>query len=147
MPEQDSQQIVRNEFLGEIKAEIVGMRHHKAKLHPGEQVNLERTSEHVHDRRAIGVENGHCEPVGYLPRKVASWLAPLIGSEQIHLDGYVPQASTTKPRWPKRAPPPCELPIIPKTEPSLGSNARVLDLAYGSWPSSRCEAHRSHSAA
>ena len=91
MPEQDPQQRVRNDFLGEIKAEIVGMQHHKAKIHPGEQVNLERTSKPVHDRRAIRVENGHCEPVGYLPRKIASWLAPLIDNEQIHLDGYVPQ--------------------------------------------------------
>jgi hypothetical protein len=91
MPEQDSQPRVRNEFLGEIKAEIVGMRYHKAKLHPGEQVNLEREAENSHDRRAILVENGHGEPVGYLPRKIISWLAPLIDSEQIHLDGYVPQ--------------------------------------------------------
>ena len=87
MPEQ---QRVRNEFLGEIKAEIVGQH---ATVHPGEQVNLERTSKPVHDKRAIRVENGHCEPLGYLPRKIASWLAPLIDSEQIHLDGYVPEVS------------------------------------------------------
>jgi hypothetical protein len=81
---------VRNEFLGEIKAEIVGQH---ATVHPGEQVNVERTSKPVHDKRAIRVENGHCEPLGYLPRKIASWLAPLIDSEQIHLDGYVPEVS------------------------------------------------------
>ena len=28
--------------LGEIETEIVGMQYHKAKIHPGEQINLER---------------------------------------------------------------------------------------------------------
>ena len=73
---------VRNPFLGEIETEIVGMQHHKAKMLPGEQVNLERESKNAHDRRAIRVENGQFEPVGYLPRKMASWLAPLIDSGQ-----------------------------------------------------------------
>ena len=82
---------VRAPFLGEIETEIVGMQYHEAKILPGEQVNLERESKNACDRRAIRVENGHCEPVGYLPRKMASWLVPLIDSGQIHLDGYVPQ--------------------------------------------------------
>ena len=88
---------MRNPFLGEIETEIVGMQYHKAKILPGEQVNLERESKNAHDRRAIRVENGHFEPVGYLPRKMASWLAPLIDSGQIHLDGYVPQRFQPRP--------------------------------------------------
>ncbi len=79
-------------MLGEIEAEIVGMQYHKAKIQPSEQVNLERHSKNAYDRRAIRVENGLFEPVGYLPRKMASWLAPLIDSEKIRLDGYVPQS-------------------------------------------------------
>ena len=78
MIEQESKEEVRNQFLGEIETEIVGMQYHKAKIHPGEQINLERESKNTHDRRAIRVENGHFEPVGYLPRNMASWLAPLI---------------------------------------------------------------------
>ena len=54
------------------------MQHHKAKIHPGEQINLEREPKNAHDRRAIRVENGRFEPVGYLPKNMASWLAPLI---------------------------------------------------------------------
>jgi hypothetical protein len=96
MPEQDSQEEIRAPFLGEIETEIVGMQYHKAKIQPGEQVNLERKPENARDPRAIRVENGLFEPVGYLPRKAASWLAPLIDSGQIHLDGYVPQVATAE---------------------------------------------------
>ncbi len=87
------QETVRDAFLGEIETEIVGMQYHEARILPGEQVNLERESTNTQDRRAIRVENGRCEPVGYLPKKMASWLAPLIDSGQIHLDGYVPKDS------------------------------------------------------
>ena len=73
---------MRNPFLGEIETEIVGMQYHKARIHPGEQINLERESKNAHDRRAIRVENGHFEPVGYLPKSMASWLAPLIDNGQ-----------------------------------------------------------------
>jgi len=88
------QEPVRNHFLGEIETEIVGMQYHKAKVFPSEQINLERESKNAHDRRAIRVENGRAEPVGYLPKNMASWLAPLIDQGKIHLDGYVPQSST-----------------------------------------------------
>ena len=82
---------VRDLLLGEIETEIVGMQYHKARIHPGEQINVERESKNTHDRRAIRVENGHFEPVGYLPKSMASWLAPLIDDGKIHVDGYVPQ--------------------------------------------------------
>jgi hypothetical protein len=86
MPTLEVEVIERNAFLGEIETEIVGMQHHKARMCPGEQVNLERKSD---DRHAIRVENGRFDAVGYLPQAMASWLAPLIDNEQIHLDGYV----------------------------------------------------------
>ena len=38
-----------------------------------------------------GWRTANCEPVGYLPKSMASWLAPLIDKGKIHLDGYVPQ--------------------------------------------------------
>jgi hypothetical protein len=93
MIEQELKEEVRNPFLGEIETEIVGMQHHKAKIDPGEQVNLEREAKNSHDRRAIRVDNGNFEPVGYLPKSMAAWLAPLIDQGKIHLDGYVPKES------------------------------------------------------
>ena len=90
---QESKEEVRNPFLGEIESEIVGMQHHNAKIDPGEQINLEREPKNTHDRRAIKVANGVLEPVGYLPKSTASWLAPLIDKGKIHLDGYVPKES------------------------------------------------------
>ncbi len=89
----ESKEEVRNPFLGEIEAEIVGMQHHEARIHPGEQINLEREPKNTHDRHAIKVANGKLEPVGYLPKSMASWLAPLIDKGKIHLDGYVPKES------------------------------------------------------
>jgi len=91
-------------LLGEIESEIVGMQYHKARIHPGERVNLERESKNTQDRRAIRVENGHFEPVGYLPRKTASWLAPLIDGGKIHLDGYVPKIFEKTDAMPGRHP-------------------------------------------
>ncbi len=84
---------IQDSLLGEIETEIVGMQYHEAKIDPGDQVNLERDSKNRHDRRAIRVEIGCHEPVGYLPRKAVSWLAPLTDSGQIYLDGYVPQVA------------------------------------------------------
>jgi hypothetical protein len=50
------------------------------------------------------VEDDHSEPVGYLPKKMASWLALLIDSEQLYLDGYVPQVSAETCEEPNRCP-------------------------------------------
>ncbi len=91
MIEQELHEEVRDPFLGEIKTEIVGMQQYNSKIDPGERINLEREAKNAHDRRAICVENGHFEPVGYLPKSMASWLAPLVDQAKIHLDGYVPQ--------------------------------------------------------
>ena len=84
---------IQDSLLGEIETEIVGRQYHAAKILPGDQVNLERDSKNRHDRRAIRVETGCREPVGYLPRRAISWLAPLIDSGQIYLDGYIPQVA------------------------------------------------------
>jgi len=90
---ENSQEEIRNPFLGEIETEVVGMRQHQAGLDPGEQINVERQANSARHRRAIRVENGQFQVVGHLPGKMSSWLAPLIDQGKIHLDGYVPQAS------------------------------------------------------
>ncbi len=81
----------RKPFLGEIETEIAGM--HDAGIRPGEQLNLEREPGNAHDPNAIRVENGRLDHVSHLPRELASWLAPLIDSGKIHLDGYVRKAA------------------------------------------------------
>ena len=54
--------------LARSKLKSWGCGSHKAKVLPGEQISLERESKNAQDRRAIRVENGHDEPVGYLPK-------------------------------------------------------------------------------
>ena len=88
---------IQDSLLGEIETEIVGMQYHQSQIDPGDQVNMERESKNRHDRRAIRVETGCHEPLGYLPRKSASWLAPLVDGGQIYLDGYI-HRSPLKPR-------------------------------------------------
>ena len=58
------------QLLGEIETEIVGRQYHSAGVQPEERVNLEREPENSRDKKAIRVENGRFEPVGYLPRKL-----------------------------------------------------------------------------
>jgi hypothetical protein len=91
MSDQETQEEVRDSFLGEIETEIVGMQYHQNKILPGDQINLEREPNSPDDSRAIRVENGYHEPVGYLSPKMASWLVPLVDSRRIYLDGYVPK--------------------------------------------------------
>ena len=63
-------------------------------VQPGEQVNLEHEPENSHDKNAIRVENRHFQPVGYLPKGVAAWLAPLIDAGKLRVDGYVPHITS-----------------------------------------------------
>jgi len=91
---------VRDLLLGEIETEIVGMQYQKARIHPGEQINVERESENIHHRRAVRIENGFFEPVGYLPRR----LAPLIDGGKIYIDGYVPRSHVEAGDHPNRCP-------------------------------------------
>ena len=80
------------QFPGEIDTEIVGGQYYDAAIQAGERVNLEREPENEHDNQAIRVENGRFEPVGHLPRAMAAWLAKLMDSGKLRLDGYVPAA-------------------------------------------------------
>jgi hypothetical protein len=68
--------------------------------------------------------------VGYLPRKIASWLAPLIDGGQIHLDGYVPRNRVSRDEESDRCPAllsvfQCEKGgrILEKTEPATTLDA------------------------
>ena len=81
------------QLLGEIETRIVGMQYYEVDVEPGQQANLEREPENPHDELAIRVENGRFEPIGHLPRRVSSWLSPLIDAGNLRVEGRVPQAA------------------------------------------------------
>ncbi|NQT15057.1 MAG: HIRAN domain-containing protein [Planctomycetes bacterium] len=83
----------REQLMGEIEARITGMQYYEANVAPGEQIHLEREPDNSHDEHSIRVENGRFEPVGHLPRRLVSWLAPLIDAGKLRVDGYVPQTA------------------------------------------------------
>ena len=91
MPKKASCKSHKKQLIGEIETRITGMQYYEAGVAAGEQVNLERDHHNSHDEHAIRVENGRCEPVGHIPRRLCSWLAPLVDSGKVHVEGYVPR--------------------------------------------------------
>lgn len=67
---------LRVELLGEIESVIAGSQYFETDAEPGEVVHLERDSDNRHDPKAILVENEAEESLGYVPRRISSWLAP-----------------------------------------------------------------------
>ena len=88
-------------FLGSVFTEIAGMQYYEAGVEPGEKVQLEREPENEHDANAIRVENKHFHQAGHVPRRLASWLTPLIDSGEVWVEGRV--AETKKTGLPDRA--------------------------------------------
>ncbi|MGI6460860.1 MAG: ARPP-1 family domain-containing protein [Candidatus Hydrogenedentales bacterium] len=76
-------------LLGEIEVNLAGMQYCRAVPTAGEKVHFEREPDNSHDRKAIRVENEDFAQVGYLPRKVAAWLTPLIDQGIVYTDGVV----------------------------------------------------------
>jgi hypothetical protein len=82
------------QLLGEIETWIAGMQCYDATVGPGEQANFEREPDNRHDPCSIRVANVHRQPVGHLPRQVAAWLAPLVDSGRVRIEGYLPQSAS-----------------------------------------------------
>ena len=78
-------------FLGEAATQLAGTQYCEAGIRPGETANLEREPDNRHDRNAIRVENEDFDKVGYLPRRVVSWLAPLVDGGQAIATARVPE--------------------------------------------------------
>lgn len=93
MPTKRRTKMPEEQLLGEIETWIAGMQYYDATVGAGEQVNLEREPDNRHDPCSIRVENGRCQPVGQMPREIVAWLAPLIDSDQVHIEGYVPHSA------------------------------------------------------
>ncbi len=64
--------------LGPLTTRIAGPQFYEAQAAPGEEIYLERDPDNRHDANAFRLENLDFEPIGHLPRRIASWLAPLV---------------------------------------------------------------------
>ncbi len=88
-------------FLGTLDSSVVGLQYHHARAVPGEEVYLEREPENSHDPRAVRVDNRDFHALGYLPRKDAAWLAPLLDRGLILGDALIPhEGSLTEQKAP-----------------------------------------------
>jgi len=79
-----------HQILGQLDTGIVGTRHHNGILDPGARVRLVREPENARDPNAIRADNAAGESVGYLPRRTAAWLAPLLDGRRISLKARQP---------------------------------------------------------
>lgn len=91
MPQRIPQSDRSEQLLGEIESRITGMSRCEGRVGPGERVHLRRVPDSRRDRCWIEVEGDDGRPLGYLPRRIASWLAPLIDEQHLRLEGCVPQ--------------------------------------------------------
>ncbi len=76
-------------LLGEVTVALAGTQYFEAMLEAGERVHFEREPDNAHDGHAIRVENDDFVQVGYLPRKTAAWLAPLLDRGAVYATGKV----------------------------------------------------------
>lgn len=84
-------------LLGSIFTEIAGRSYYDAPIGPGEEARFEREPENSHDPNAIRVENPDFQPVGHVPRRIASWLAPLVDEGRVRVKGSVPEPGPSPP--------------------------------------------------
>ena len=66
--------------LGPLTSHIAGPPFYRSSASPGEEVYLGREPDNAHDSNAFRLENLDFEPIGHLPRRLASWLAVALGA-------------------------------------------------------------------
>lgn len=76
-------------MMGMVFSYIVGIGHYDAQAGKDEHVVLDRDVENKFDSNAIAVKKFTGDTIGYLPRHVASILAPLIDRKCIEVNGFV----------------------------------------------------------
>jgi len=81
------------QFLGEIHTQIADGRFQTADAAIGERLLLDREPNNRRDANAILVRNGETQVVGYLPRDVAGWLAPLLDGGKVRVEAYRDEGS------------------------------------------------------
>ena len=80
-------------LLGEVFTEIAGMQYYDAGVSPGDKVQLEREPENKFDANAIRIDNKNFHQAGHVPRRISSWLAPLIDSGEVWAEGRVAESA------------------------------------------------------
>lgn len=80
---------VQDELYGQLTSEVVGIRHYRGLVGPGEEVLLIREPTNPYDRNAIQVKNISRVQVGHIPRGVAAKLAPLMDQKLITVEGVI----------------------------------------------------------
>lgn len=65
-------------FLGDLETVIAGAQYFDHDVEPGTQVYPEREPENRRDAQAVRVDDEHGRPLGYVPHRIVSWLAPLM---------------------------------------------------------------------
>ena len=76
--------------VGSIETVVAGREHHGGMIGSGDAVSFKREPDNAHDGNAIGVFSERDTQAGYLPRRVAVWLAPLLDSDKVRIEGAVP---------------------------------------------------------
>jgi hypothetical protein len=87
----------QRELLGTIETVIAGRQHYGVRLARGERLRFSREPDNAHDRNAVRVLNGAREQAGYLPRRIVSWLTPLLDAKTITIEGSVSNLHNARP--------------------------------------------------
>lgn len=108
---------VQDELYGQLTSEVVGIRHYRGLVGPGEEVLLIREPTNAYDRcvhrhslylfdseycdrNAIQVKNISRVQVGHIPRGVAAKLAPLMDQRLITVEGVINDGNRTPHYYP-----------------------------------------------
>ncbi len=87
---------IHDVYLGSIQTKITGMQYAEGNINAGNEVHLERDPDNQHDPNAIRVKNMDFDDAGFIPRKIASWLSPLIDKGAIFVEGWIPEQSISQ---------------------------------------------------
>ena len=79
--------------LGPLFVPLAGAGHYRARAQVGEPVTLIREPDNPHDRNAIRVDNPAGETLGHIPRRTAHWMAPLLDTGRIRVQGLVSEVT------------------------------------------------------
>ena len=79
------------QLLGTVDTVIAGSQYCDADAEAGDMLTLEREPSNQHDANAVRIDNEAFEKVGYLPRRIVSWLAPLIDDGRVIADATAAQ--------------------------------------------------------
>ncbi|KAJ2925137.1 hypothetical protein H1R20_g11960, partial [Candolleomyces eurysporus] len=85
----------RDEMYAFMNTDVVGIRHYRGLVGPGEEVLLVREPQNPYDRNAIQVKNISRQQVGHLSRGVASQLSPLLDKKLITVEGVINDGNLT----------------------------------------------------